>query len=307
MKSHHCWLGLLLAVIILPGCGAPAPDAKPAVPPVEKTATPTPAPATTGTSATAARNEAALNQQPSAAPQRTLPADHWLNGTSNEPDMLDAVLAPDAPRKLLAESGPAYLEQVGLVRVLHLKGSYYDMGKQHGTLMKNEIIDASTLIKTLGALEMKNFGTSLREAWTRTSPFIPEKYKQEIKGMAEALGISEEEVQDFTIFPELFHCSGFAVWGKATADGAMLHGRVLDYMRDAGLDRWALVIVQEPEGANAFVNVGYSGTIGSVTGMNAQHIGIGEMGGKGDGQWDGMSQGRHPVSDQRRGAVGAVH
>jgi hypothetical protein len=97
-----------------------------------------------------------------------------------------------------------------------------------------------------------------------------------------------EDVQNFTIFPEMFHCSGFALWGKATADGAMLHGRVLDYMRDAGLDKWALVIIQEPEGANPFVNIGYSGTIGSVTGMNAKHVSIGEMGGGGEEKWDGM-------------------
>ncbi|MBX7255304.1 MAG: peptidase C45 [Candidatus Hydrogenedentes bacterium] len=256
----------------------PAPAAEPASPPAQ---------ANVNTSQTAAKTEAALSAEPAA--ERTLPAGHWLEGTSKELDMLDAIIAPAAPRKLLAESGPAYLEQIGLARVLHLKGTHYEMGKQHGTLMKEEILAAANLIKTIGAFEWKeNYQVSIREAWTRTSPFIPDKYKDEIRGMAEAIGLTEEDVQNFTIFPELFHCSGFAVWGKATEDGSLLHGRVLDYMRDAGLDKWALVIIQEPEGANAFVNVGYSGTIGSVTGMNMQHVAIGEMGGRGEGQWDGM-------------------
>ena len=49
-----------------------------------------------------------------------------------------------------------------------------------------------------------------------------------------------------------------------------------------------LILIQEPEGANAFVNVAYSGMLGSVTGMNNQQIGIGEMGGHGAEKWDGM-------------------
>jgi len=203
--------------------------------------------------------------------------------------MLPAVIAPPAPRKLLREFGPAYLEQIGETRVLHLKGSHHDMGVQHGTLMKDEILVGAKLIQTVGAVTWeKNFKQSSREAWNRTSPFIPQKYKDEIAGMAEATGLTLEEVQDFTIFPELFHCSGFALWGKATADGSLLHGRVLDYMREVGMDRWAMVIIQEPDNANAFVNVGYSGTIGSVTGMNVKHVGIGEMGGSGAEKWDGM-------------------
>jgi len=291
-------LSILCVLLLVAGCGGSvsqsttdgaASNATPQQPSVE---TPVPAapPAQTNvnTSETAARSETALSNQAAQA-TRTLPAGHWLEGTSQESDMLDAVVSPSAPRKLLAENGPAYLEQIGQARVLHLKGTHYEMGKQHGTLLKDDIVAGAKLITNIGSLAWdKDYKTSIREAWNRTSPFIPEKYKEEIKGMAEATGLTEEEVQDFTIFPELFHCSGFAVWGKATADGALLHGRVLDYMRDAGLDKWALVIIQEPDGGNAFVNVGYSGTIGSVTGMNMQHVGIGEMGGRGEGQWDGM-------------------
>lgn len=291
-----------LAVGLCVGCGqqtpAPTPPPEKATPetqapaaaeqpnaPEQQAAQPQPA-APEVVSETAAKSEAKLE---AAETLRALPPDHWLVGTSDASDMLPAVIAPDAPRKLLAEHGPAYLEQIGATRVLHLKGSYHDMGVQHGTLMKDEIIAGAKMIAAIGKIEWKeNYNLSIRDAWNRTSPFIPEGIKEEIKGMAEATGMTEEEVQDFTIFPELFHCSGFAMWGKTTADGSLLHGRVLDYMRDAGLDKYAVVIVQEPEGANAFVNVGYSGTIGSVTGMNAKHVAIGEMGGGGEGQWDGM-------------------
>ena len=229
----------------------------------------------------------AFGQTPDAA--SGTPADHWLSGTSILKDTVPATIAAEAPRKLLKESGPAYLEQIGGERVLHLKGTHYDMGFQHGTLMKEEIEAASMVLRVVGVASWEgDFQASLRQAWNRTEKFIPEKFKQEIKGMADATGLSVENVQDFTIFPELFHCSGFAMWGKATADGELLHGRVLDYMREAGLDKWQLIIIQEPKDANAFVNVAYSGMLGSVTGMNDQQIGIGEMGGRGAEQWDGM-------------------
>ena len=246
------------------------------------------APSPTATAAEAALDarDAGDSQPPDRPP---IPADHWLVGTSNVADVYPAEIAPEAPRELIAEHGPAYLERIGETRVMHLKGSYYDMGFQHGTLVKDEVQLGARLMKVIGTFAWKkDFDASLREAWERTSPHIPDKYKQEMQGIADASGLPLEDVQGFSIWPELFHCSGFAVWGKATADGALLHGRVLDYMREVGLNKWALLIIQEPDGANAFVNVSYSGFLGSVTGMNVKQIGVGEMGGGGAEKWDGF-------------------
>jgi hypothetical protein len=41
------------------------------------------------------------------------------------------------------------------------------------------------------------------------------------------------------------------------------------------------------DGKIPFANVGYAGFTGSVSGMNAQAISLGEMGGRGEGKWDG--------------------
>ena len=55
------------------------------------------------------------------------------------------------------------------------------------------------------------------------------------------------------LFPEHFHCSGVALRGKATADGHVLHARVLDYMTEIGLQNNACVTVFMPEKRNAGV------------------------------------------------------
>jgi hypothetical protein len=48
-----------------------------------------------------------------------------------------------------------------------------------------------------------------------------------------------------------------------------------------------VLLVAQPRDRLAFVNVTYAGFIGSVTGMNAEHVSIGEMGGRGLGHWEG--------------------
>jgi hypothetical protein len=96
-----------------------------------------------------------------------------------------------------------------------------------------------------------------------------------------------ETVEVLNVFPELFHCSGFAVFGSATVDGKMYHGRVLDYMTTIGLQDACTTFIVRPEGLIPFANVGYAAFIGSVSGMNAEKISLGEMGGRGEGLWDG--------------------
>lgn len=51
----------------------------------------------------------------------------------------------------------------------------------------------------------------------------------------------------------------------------------------------AVVIIAEPDGLIPFVNVTYTGFVGSVTELiNLKGIAFGEMGGGGQGKWDGV-------------------
>ena len=42
-----------------------------------------------------------------------------------------------------------------------------------------------------------------------------------------------------------------------------------------------------PDGRNAWLTVGYGGFIGTVTAINEKGLAVGEMGGRGEGNWDG--------------------
>ncbi len=181
-------------------------------------------------------------------------------------------------------------------RVLIARGTHRELGEIHGTLLKPEVqkmVDATlytmcwvyTLDKQVWYID------ELRKAYTRLEPFIPAKYQGEMAGLAAATGLPLEEIKLTNVFPELFHCSGFAIFGKATADGRLYHGRVLDYITEMGLQFHAVVFIYKPDNFNAFANIGYAGFIGSVSGMNDQQVAFGEMGGRGEGNWDGMPMG----------------
>ncbi len=126
-----------------------------------------------------------------------------------------------------------------------------------------------------------------RDRAARAAALAP-RYFDECDALARAAGISTRDGRAANLFPERFHCSGVAVCGKATIDGKVLHARVLDYMRDIRLQDAAVVQVFMPQGRNAWVSQGYAGFIGTVTAMNAKGLAIGEMGGRGEGDWDGM-------------------
>lgn len=198
-------------------------------------------------------------------------------------------------RVLVAAEGKGYLETVDGYPVLHLKGTPEEMGRQHGVLLREHIAaNVAFLLR-----DDPDEGIRIGDA-TLTRPMladllnkafagkVPEPYLAEMRSLAEGAGLPPEKAIACNLIPELFHCSGFALLAKVTGDGKLYHGRVLDYAIDQRLQEHAVLILQEPDGKIPFANVSYAGFIGSVTGMNAEQISIGEMGGGGVGLWNGI-------------------
>ncbi|MBN2211494.1 MAG: prolyl oligopeptidase family serine peptidase [Sedimentisphaerales bacterium] len=197
------------------------------------------------------------------------------------------------PLKVIERCGRGALLDAGGTQVLLLAGSPYEMGYQQGYLLKDQVrtVVKTTLLITRAADSQRYddfFNGSIEKAFARTRPFIDKRYLEEMQGLADGADLPLEDVQLANIFPELFHCSGFALMGKSVKGERLYHGRILDYMTEVGLQNQAVVTVYKPEGQNAFITVGYAGFLGSVTGMNEKQVAIGEMGGRGEGQWDGM-------------------
>ena len=206
-----------------------------------------------------------------------------------------ATVARESAAQTVARCGKGWLELVDGYPVLHLKGTHYEMGYQHGALFKEHIRE------NMDNLLVKRGGQTVKVGFLKIKPravidsitaiqqqFVPQKYYDELRGLAAGAELKYADAVAGNFIPELFHCSGFAIMNSATKDGTLYHGRVLDYAIDWELQDHAVVIVAEPDGGIPFVNVTYAGFIGSVTGMNAKSVSVGEMGGRGLGHWAGV-------------------
>jgi Acyl-coenzyme A:6-aminopenicillanic acid acyl-transferase/Prolyl oligopeptidase family len=207
------------------------------------------------------------------------------------------VLAPSvkltSPAQKTKKIEHGELKWVDGQRVVLLHGSPEQIGEAHGKLLKAEAqLCIDSVLYAFGTVQTISTGRWFRDdlesAFAQLAPHIPERHLVETRALAASLNQDERLMECVNVFPELFHCSGFAVFGNATKDGKLYHGRVLDYMTTIGLQDAATTFIVAADGMIPFANVGYAGFIGSVSGMNVEKISLGEMGGRGEGQWNGV-------------------
>lgn len=183
--------------------------------------------------------------------------------------------------ELVATHGHGALYRCGDQQVLVLRGSAVDMGRQHGHLLQK-----SVRVVTQGTLAwVARQGLSragLQAIADELDPHVPERYKQELRGLAEGSGVPLQELILVHAMPSKFHCSGAAVANSMTRDGKLYHTRSLDYALDIGtqdrLQNHAVLIVRHPNDGIPNAVPAWAGFLGSVTGQNLKGISVGEMG-----------------------------
>jgi isopenicillin-N N-acyltransferase-like protein len=187
------------------------------------------------------------------------------------------------------------IEKIGtgtnVITVLYVKGSHYEMGFQHGKLLKDDLRDSLNQVLSrcyefagkeakLPLLGKAVTNCLLDEAYKRMEPYIPKDDKEEMEGLADGSGISLKNIQRVHAIPGLTEtsCSAIAAFGKATENGNLYQLRILDYIMELGIQEHPIIIVYQPEEGNPFVNIGWAGFIGVISGMNKEGIAISEMG-----------------------------
>ncbi len=196
-------------------------------------------------------------------------------------------LYPSRGPKENVDMSKAYLEEIESTKVLHVKGTPYEMGFQRGVLLKETIRKSLSRFDELLELAKKEVGLPkvaskliLDITWRLCSPYIPHRYQRELEGMADGAEVSLQELRRIHVVSVITErgCSSFAVWGKATTDGKLYHGRNFDWIMEAGIQDTAVLVCYEPEGLNPFVSVGYACAIGVLSGMNMQKISVAQIG-----------------------------
>ena len=169
-------------------------------------------------------------------------------------------------------------------RICFLAGGPKALGTQHGRLLKREVrANVDAVLYTFCLAESMTSGRwmldEFRKARDAVWPHVAREYKDELAALAEASGVSLEELELVNARPVLWHGSGFALKGAMTAGGKLLHGRVLDTLASLGLQDNAALFVVRKTAAKPFVHAGYAGFVGCASGMNAERIAIGHMAG----------------------------
>ncbi|MCC6698629.1 MAG: hypothetical protein IT365_23600 [Candidatus Hydrogenedentes bacterium] len=168
------------------------------------------------------------------------------------------------------------------IAVVVVRGTPYEMGYALGELTKDEssalLNGFLTMSQATGDERYTN--ETLDKAWDTMSPFIHERFKEELRGLADGAGIRLEMVRRAHMIPAVsdYSCSSIALWGEATKDGHLYQTRNLDWSMEANAHKYPCIVVYLPNEGIAHFNISFAGFIGSNTGMNAEGIVLSEMG-----------------------------
>lgn len=170
--------------------------------------------------------------------------------------------------------------------VLRVAGGPYALGWQQGRLVGDRVRGGYRAILDHVAEGVESelglpgwlAGPILDGVWWRLSPDVPRAFKEEMVGLADGAGVSYRTVCRIHAIPTLteFNCASFAATSVAS-HGPLVHLRNLDWAVDSGIQRFAQVTVVEPAAGEPFVNLGWSGFIGAVSGINRAGISVAEI------------------------------
>jgi len=183
-------------------------------------------------------------------------------------------------------------ETRGRYTIVWLKGTPYEMGYQHGQLLRQElaegaqVIEKNLLLKGMFALAKDKGYVEL--ARKNSYPWLLE----ECRGMIDAvgdIGWTEDHclvlnfgdvIAEFVRHGEprakdlVPGCSQFAVVGEATTDGRLYHGRVLDWTQIDFIVKYPVIFVRQPLEGEPHAVIGFPGNLSPYQGINAAGIAV---------------------------------
>src|SRR5437899_2936630 len=204
-------------------------------------------------------------------------------------------------------TGEAWIEYAGegtnQITVLHVKAdNHYSLGYHHGKLLAHQVEEGiEDVLKGSEGLipkQARRFLTkhglrsvvnaALDKAWSQMKDCAPNEDLDEMRGLADGLKaagvktVNLDTIHRVHALPDFGEtsCSALVARGSATRDHHVYQMRVLDYGAELNLYKRPLIIVYHPtrKGENPYINIGWIGFVGLVSGMNDKGVAISEMG-----------------------------
>ncbi len=202
----------------------------------------------------------------SAAPSETAPAE--------EPAVPESTVPAESP-VTLADADQTFDQGVKAKRdhisIVSLRGTWYEMGRQYGSLMKEELKEVHLFVKTIIENSIGNALTadSIVETQTKQTPYRIQEF---MRGASETCGLTYEQMQEVNAVERiggLPRCSAAFCWGEY-AEGPLIIGRNYDYSDAFSLlsDNVAVTVYHPADGSLAVATIGYVGEIYAVNALN---------------------------------------
>jgi hypothetical protein len=187
--------------------------------------------------------------------------------------------------------GKGFLEIVDGVTVLHINGSYYEMGYQYGHYLKEECLE---FFRAFYDLASKNGFTNedLEKFWNDIKSYVPQSHIDQLQGLADAINKSFEYVVHGNFIPYQFsriidpfkiECCNFASWGPSTSNEMLYHAGSYDlhiWVQDPISKKYVvqenqLLIIRQPDDGFSSIIVTIAGYTGCIGGFNNQGVSVG--------------------------------
>ena len=175
-----------------------------------------------------------------------------------------------------------WVEEQDNITILHVSGSNYEMGYQHGYLLQEEVQE-----NVRAFLHFADHYLSRSELWMMWNislTYIPSDYLQELQGIADGANLSFYDFAESIMAIEYADhgCFGIAAWGPATLDGKLYHSRSFDLpstIQDPVTGKYAhentVLVVREPINGVASLSPSIAGSFHTGGGMNANGVCLG--------------------------------
>ena len=171
--------------------------------------------------------------------------------------------SPTLTKVSVFENGQRY--KAGPYDVVVLNGSYREMGRQYGYLMKNELQSVYKIVTNKTAQQGVTIDQVRLQARQGTA-LQPKRLNEIQAGIAETSGLTEDDVRAL-YYGAVFYlygpssCSFLAAWGNYTTDGSVVVSRNWDLPDSVSVfDPYYVLAVYKPtDGSNGVATFGPAG------------------------------------------------
>lgn len=175
-----------------------------------------------------------------------------------------------------------WVEERNNVTILHVNGSNYQMGFQHGYLLQEKVQENIRAFRQYAEQYLPR--EEFLSFWNLSLPYIPAEYIEELQGLADGANVSFSDIAECIMAIEYADhgCYGIAAWGPATVNGTLYHSRSFDLpstIQDPVTKRYVhentVLVVRHPANGTASLAPSVAGSFHTGGGMNEYGVCLG--------------------------------